>query len=431
MSASQIPNLNTLRRGGGRGRLRGRGGGDFGSEAPSRRGGSSTKDRVVQGTDNDASVSRLSAVNLGYLDDPFASALTPPGQETRRLPIINRGTYVRTTTIDHLLAQFLHPCPTPTHPPDSPQTPTSTPTPTPKAKQIISLGAGSDTRIFRLLASLPPHTHPHPHPEETIIYHELDFPSNTAAKIRAIRAAPHLQRAVGDPENVTVSPAADALHTPHYHLHPIDLRQLAAVASSPCPVAKENLQALLPGLDPSLPTVLISECCLIYLEPEEARRVVEFFVQVFDAPAVEGQAGAGGAGAAAETGAGAAALGIIVYEPIRPDDAFGRTMVANLATRGIQLQTLHRYASLAAQRARLRAHGFRDGQAAADVDFLWERWVAAAEKERVAGLEMLDEMEEWRLLARHYCVAWGWREGLAGGQPVFEGWRALEGQGED
>ncbi|RAH80684.1 leucine carboxyl methyltransferase [Aspergillus japonicus CBS 114.51] len=421
MSASQIPNLNTLRRGGGRGRLRGRGGGELGSEAPSRPGGSSTKDRVVQGTDNDASVSRLSAVNLGYLDDPFASALTPPGQETRRLPIINRGTYVRTTTIDHLLAQFLHPSPAPTHQPHSPQTPTSIPTPRlprPKTKQIISLGAGSDTRIFRLLASLRPQTHP----EETIIYHELDFPSNTAAKIRAIRAAPHLQRALGDPENVTVSPAADALHTSHYHLHPIDLRQLAAVASSPCPVAKENLQTLLPGLDPTLPTVLISECCLIYLEPEEARRVVELFVQVFDAPAVEGQAGAE---------AGAAALGIIVYEPIRPDDAFGRTMVANLATRGIQLQTLHRYASLAAQRARLRAHGFGDGQAAADVDFLWERWVAAAEKERVAGLEMLDEMEEWRLLARHYCVAWGWREGLAGGQPVFEGWRALEGQGED
>ncbi|PYH83185.1 leucine carboxyl methyltransferase [Aspergillus uvarum CBS 121591] len=420
MSASQIPNLNTLRRGGGRGRLRGRGGGELGSEAPSRRGGSSTKDRVVQGTDNDASVSRLSAVNLGYLDDPFASALTPSGQETRRLPIINRGTYVRTTTIDHLLAQFLDP--SPTHQPHSPQTPTRTTTPSLprlKAKQIISLGAGSDTRIFRLLASLPSKTHP----EETIIYHELDFPSNTAAKIRAIRAAPHLQRALGNAENVTISPAADALHTPHYHLHPIDLRQLAALASSPLGKGKGDLQldTLLPGLDPTLPTVLISECCLIYLEPEEASRVVEFFVKVFDAPAFEGQAGA-------------AALGIIVYEPIRPDDAFGRTMVANLATRGIQLQTLHRYASLAAQRARLRAHGFRAGQAAADVDFLWERWVAAAEKERVAGLEMLDEMEEWRLLARHYCVAWGWREGRAGEgfeQPVFGGWRALEGQGED
>ena len=91
MSAPQIPNLNTLRRGGGRGRLRGRGGTSTGSDGHGSLG--SGKDRVVQGTDNDASVSRLSAVNLGYLDDPFARALTPLGLETRRLPIINRGVY--------------------------------------------------------------------------------------------------------------------------------------------------------------------------------------------------------------------------------------------------------------------------------------------------------------------------------------------------
>lgn len=45
----------------------------------------------MQGTDNDASVSRLSAVELGYLDDPFARALTAAGPGTRRFPIINRG----------------------------------------------------------------------------------------------------------------------------------------------------------------------------------------------------------------------------------------------------------------------------------------------------------------------------------------------------
>jgi [phosphatase 2A protein]-leucine-carboxy methyltransferase len=51
------------------------------------------KDTIVQGTDNDASVSRLSAVELGYLDDPFARLLTAGegGSGTRRFPIINRG----------------------------------------------------------------------------------------------------------------------------------------------------------------------------------------------------------------------------------------------------------------------------------------------------------------------------------------------------
>lgn len=98
MSASHIPNLNTLRRGGGRGRLRARGRGPPGNDEDSHgtsdsNHSSDSKDRVVQGTDNDASVSRLSAVNLGYIDDPFARALAPSTLETRRLPIINRGTY--------------------------------------------------------------------------------------------------------------------------------------------------------------------------------------------------------------------------------------------------------------------------------------------------------------------------------------------------
>lgn len=53
----------------------------------------STHDRIVQGTDGDAAMSRLSAVALGYMDDPFAQYFVEPagGTPPRRLPIINRG----------------------------------------------------------------------------------------------------------------------------------------------------------------------------------------------------------------------------------------------------------------------------------------------------------------------------------------------------
>ena len=103
------------------------------------------------------------------------------------------------------------------------------------------------------------------------------------------------------------------------------------------------------------------------------------------------------------------------------------------------LQTLKKYASLARQRERLKIRGFRDGQRAADVDFLWDAWVDDDEKARVKTLEMLDELEEWRLLARHYCVAWGWRSGHSGQgegeqdeavarHDDFGSWRMLESQ---
>ncbi|KAF7517353.1 hypothetical protein PCG10_001270 [Penicillium crustosum] len=387
--ASHIPNLNTLRRGRGRGRGIGR---------TEETGLASGKDRIVQGTDNDASVSRLSAVELGYLEDAYAAALTPVGAATRRLPIINRGTYARTTAIDQLVARFLGPSSAEnTH-----------------KKQIISLGAGSDTRVFRLLSSRQ---------TPDFVYHELDFAVNTAEKIRAIRSTPILQSALGinssgasseKDTRVTVSEAGDALHSPSYHVHPVDLRSLST-CSDPA--------GALPGVETGLPTLLISECCLVYLSPLEAEQVVAFFTQRLFG---HGNPVSGSGDVLQAAQPSVAPLGLILYEPIRPNDAFGRTMVSNLAARGIQLKTLPTYASLEAQRGRFQDQGFGDGQAAADIEFIWKRWVNEDEKERVAGLEMLDEMEEWQLLARHYCIAWGWRD--RHDVPAFSGWKDLEGQ---
>lgn len=299
---------------------------------------------------------------------------------------------MRTTAIDQLVARFLGP-----HPPDTQQ----------KKKQIISLGAGSDTRVFRIFASRRP---------SDVIYHEIDFAVNTSAKIRAIRSTPNLQQALGidsSSNDVTVSEAGDALHTPSYHIHACDLRSLSADLS---------LTDTLPGVDTSLPTLVISECCLIYLSPTEAAQVVNFFTKhVFGQTHVPSEGSE-----EPQSSLSVAPLGLILYEPIRPNDPFGQTMVSNLAARGIQLQTLNKYASLEAQRARLREQGFETGQAAGDIDFIWEHWVNEEEKERVASLEMLDEMEEWRLLARHYCISWGWRNG--NNAAAFSGWTSLQSQ---
>jgi hypothetical protein len=93
MSAPQIPNLLSLR-GGPRSRgSRGRGRGPLAGDAdPGISGGNARnrKDLDIQSTDTDAAVSRLSAVSLGYLHDPYA-ALFVAGGGTRRMPIINRG----------------------------------------------------------------------------------------------------------------------------------------------------------------------------------------------------------------------------------------------------------------------------------------------------------------------------------------------------
>lgn len=217
---------------------------------------------------------------------------------------------------------------------------------------------------------------------------------------------------------MTISEAGDALHSPSYHIHPLDLRDLASGTAS-----SQEQVGYLKEVDITIPTLLISECCLVYLSPSEADGVVDYFTRKLFSPTSVVNTDETETKTAPETTPTSTPLGLIIYEPIRPEDPFGRTMISNLAARGIHLQTVHKYASLETQRKRLRDHGFETGQSASDVDFLWERWVREEEKERVGGLEMLDEIEEWQLLARHYCVAWGWR-----GEGGLGNWAALPAQ---
>src|SRR5215469_16158657 len=95
MAAPQIPNLFSLRNSSPRGRGRGRPFGSANNGSGDDPEAARTKDRIVQQTDQDASVSRLSAVRAGYLDDPFAEEFVAPEIAQKRYPIINHGLRVR------------------------------------------------------------------------------------------------------------------------------------------------------------------------------------------------------------------------------------------------------------------------------------------------------------------------------------------------
>lgn len=93
-------------------------------------------DAPIRSTDNDAAIARLSAVQKGYLSDPFIKYLVPRAHlVSPRPPLINIGTYVRSAAIDALVDQWIEL----------------------SAKggrrcQIVSLGSGSDTRFWRIAA---------------------------------------------------------------------------------------------------------------------------------------------------------------------------------------------------------------------------------------------------------------------------------------
>jgi [phosphatase 2A protein]-leucine-carboxy methyltransferase len=309
-------------------------------------------DNAVKGTDQDAAGSRVSCVELGYIHDPYAKLLTT--QPTiRKLPLLNRGTYVRTSAIDLLVAKFLVTYPSST-------------------KQIISLGAGTDTRFFRLLDL---------YPQTRLIYHEIDFPTNTLVKIAAIQRQPLLYRKL-----LQIPSTSASYHSETYNIHSLDLRSLADPSD-------ETPLPQIPNLNPNIPTLILSEMCLVYLQPSTVQSIVSSLLTYYLQPTTPAS--------------------LILYEPILPQDAFGRTMVSNLSTRNIHLHTLAAYPELSDQRARLHGYGFKDGAKVADTSTIWRKWINEEEKERIAGLEFLDELEELEMLLRHYCVAWGWRDGAS------------------
>jgi hypothetical protein len=173
-----------------------------------------------------------------------------------------------------------------------------------------------------------------------------------------------------------------------YLFHPCDLR---------------NLPARLPDLIPDAPTLLISECALCYLSNADAKKVLSNFTKQLPT------------------------LGIVLYEPTNPDDDFGRMMIQNLASRHLFMPSMKEYPNIGAQQQRLAQAQFALHQNGGTVSWLWKNWVSNDEKLRLSKLEMIDEVEEWELLASHYVVMWAYRE-FGNLHGAFDQWTKLPGE---
>ncbi|KAF9125595.1 hypothetical protein BGW39_007280 [Mortierella sp. 14UC] len=292
------------------------------------------RDDVIKGTDDDAIISKLSAVNLGYLDDPFVKHFVK--RPSRRPPLINRGSYLRTRSLDTFTEQFIKSgaMPSPSTPttttarataPTSATAPgTATPTTpiTPNAgikKQIVSLGCGSDTRYFKFKAKgLSVHK-----------YFEIDFPESTAKKAVGIKKNKALTDIIGDPD-LKLGLGGTELYSRDYCLLSGDLREFTETI-----VPKLMAQ----GFDTSLPTLFLSECVLIYIQPRDSDAIVDWVGTNMDASL------------------------FVVYEQINPTDAFGAMMLRNLKARQIELPGIHAYPSLKSQEERFTSRGWQAAKA--------------------------------------------------------------------
>jgi tRNA wybutosine-synthesizing protein 4 len=173
-----------------------------------------------------------------------------------------------------------------------------------------------------------------------------------------------------------------------YRLVTSDLRDISAVESA----------LLAAGCDFSLPTLLLSECVLIYLEPEESCGIIAWAARAFTRST------------------------FVTYEQIRPHDAFGQMMMRNLEERGYCLRGLNAFPDLNAKIACYTELGY---QACTSIDMndVYYRLLPRAEVARIERLEIFDELEEWHLMSAHYSITVACNE-LNGMPPQRRGGRS-------
>ena len=341
-------------------------------------------------------------MSLGYFTDEYLSLFVSSAHVSRRPPLINRGYWARVAAVNQSLIEFIQagenthhttpietssttasiasPFAAPSRVPPPPF-PVSTNPPTIR-KQVLSLGAGSDTLYFKLKAA---HQAP-------FRYVEVDFPVAAQRKAATIRRHPKLmslvsakahqfseeqhqtllQQAESRAQSTDSLTASLALPSSDYTLLGADLRDLTAF--------EQTLREA--NFDFSLPTLILSECVLIYMPPTDSAHLLHFLTSRLTGGCM-----------------------IWTYEQIHPFDAFGQTMISNLKNRGCSLLGFTAYPDLIAHRDRYLSCGFQYYQGW-DMNDVYRYYLKpVSEVKRIERLELFDEFEEWNMIQAHYHVS--------------------------
>jgi len=287
------------------------------------------------------------AIRVGYYqDEALVTLLANTRNIPHREPLMLRGYYLRNYIMRDIVRKFL-----------------STEQGSFPKKQIVNLGAGFDTLYFWIKKQnlFSP----------DMLYFELDFMDVLKHKVESLSNHPTLLAQIGSPDEIVLDLNSGSLRSANYNIIPGDLRYWDDLVSK----MREC------NFDPSVPTLYLSECVLIYMQAEFSQSIISWIAENSDV-----------------------AL-FACYEQIKPNDAFGKMMIENLDRRGCSLQGLRAFPTEQSQINRFLSVGWTKAECY-NMNILYQQYLPAEERRRVERLQMLDEIEEWFLINDHYCIAW-------------------------
>ena len=290
----------------------------------------------VEGTNDFSIVSKLSAASAGYFEDDFLTEFVE--KKRRRAGLINWGYYIRYKSLESSFENIVH---TLCERKD-------------RKFQILSIGAGFDTTFF---------TTKHKTKTDNFVFYEIDLPSNVSRKSKLIERS---ERCLKMLKNPSFSP--DGIVDENFILFACDLADQK----------KLNTSLLNYKFDFNLPTVILSECVITYMEEKDSTNLIKFLASKLPHAS------------------------FIVYEQIRPSDGFGQFMVEHFKTIGSPIKGVHKYFDTKRQARRYKDCGWQECR----TKTLTEVWNSFDKEEinRIKSLEQFDEYEEFLLKTSHYLV---------------------------
>ncbi|XP_032286582.1 leucine carboxyl methyltransferase 1 [Phoca vitulina] len=283
------------------------------------------------------------AVSLGYWHDPYIQHFVRLSKE-RKAPEINRGYFARVHGVSQLIKAFLRK--TECH------------------CQILNLGAGMDTTFWRLKVNENSPSFPNCFICEDMSSARVEEPCQWNYETQS----PCICH-IDDKEDFIVIVTVSSI-------------QFGDVQGWVMIHMYVPFFLLL-----RLPTLLITECVLVYMTPEQSANLLKWAASSFDTAM------------------------FINYEQVNMDDRFGQIMIENLRRRQCDLAGVETCKSLESQKERLLSNGWETASAV-DMMELYSR-LPQAEVSRIESLEFLDEMELLEQLMQHYCLCWATKGGHA------------------
>ncbi|PFX33195.1 tRNA wybutosine-synthesizing protein 4 [Stylophora pistillata] len=229
-------------------------------------------------------------------------------------------------------------------------------------KQIVSLGAGFDTLFFSLSS-------------EGFLkdtkYFEIDFPEVAKQKASLILQHKELFQGLGKTSAENKQWLGGGIDSEKYTLLGCNLKNRSLL---------EN-HLLKCGLDTSLPTLLLSEVVLTYMDPPESSTAIIGWAADFFKSAM-----------------------FVMFEQVSPHDPFGIKMIDHFKNSiGAPLFATEAFPTRQSQKKRFMEEGWPLVRCPT-LNFFYYDTLSEEEKSRLENVEPFDEFEEWHLMCSHYIV---------------------------